>query len=339
VWNKPDKADGVDALNAATGELVWFKAFDGDVNGVAFAGCRIVAGSDDGTVRGLDPITGDQAWLQDFRSKVYGQPLPIPGGVMITTGNSGVHKIDAVSGEVIWSAPTGEIRQGAAWDNTSVWVATTGGKMIRFSADGKLQWSGDIPGGWGVWGAPTVVDDGVVAGFVRDTTYGKPGLVGFRLSGALLWEKLNRGTRSNWANVRTSPAFVDGRLYHAEAYSNELVVTELAAATVMKSVALGDCMFPQWSSPVANAEEVIVARHDGGLYAVDRRDQQPRWGIYLGNQQSAGPVANDDLKHPDSRSCSWKPASHSLLATPAVGPDGAIYVGSEEGWLFRVDAE
>jgi outer membrane protein assembly factor BamB len=281
-------------------------------------------------------LTGEEAWSEDFGSKVYGQPLPVPGGVIITTANSGVHLMDPVTGKTVWSAPTGEIRQGAAWDGDFLWLATTGGKVIRFDVDGKFQWSGDVVGGWGVWGAPTIVVDGAVVGTVRDATHGQPGLFGFRRSGAPMWDTIDRGTRATWANVRTSAAYADGKLIYAEAYSDYIVVADVAAGRVEHVVAAGACTFPQWASPVVNRDEIIVPRHDGGLYALGREDAQPRWGVVLGDHTQTMILPPDDLNPGVARSCSWQSPQGSLFATPAIGPDGTVYVGSGEGWLYAI---
>lgn len=334
VWNSADPSDGVYAFDAKSGELAWFTPAENDVNGVALANCRIVAGSDDGKLRGLDPITGKVAWTKDFGSKVYGQPLPITGGVVVTTQNSGVHLVEPVQGRVTWSIPTGEVRQGAAFDGESIWIVTTEGRAIRVGTDGKLQWSGDSPASGEYYGSPTIVPDGAIFGYARDTTGSTPALTGVRMSGGPFWDSLNRGTKSSWANVRSSPAFVDGRLYHAEAYSNEIVTTDVASGRVEAVTQIGTCMFPHWGSPVANSEEVIVARHDGGLYAIGRDDQQFRWGILLGSHAESGRLLTADDN--DGSSCSWSSEEGSLFATPAVGRDGTLYVGSRAGFLYAI---
>lgn len=340
VWNKADDADGVYAIDRESGELRWFVPFEGDVNGVALAGCRIIAGSDDGSFRGIDPVTGRQAWRRDYGGKVYAQPLPVPGGVFLAGETGRGVFVEPGSGEVIWTIELpDEVRQGAAFDGESIWVGTTSGELWKVSPSGQKEWSGRAPGGSPIWGAPTVTDVGVVFGFVRDTTYGTPAVAGFSFMGAPLWEELDRGTRSVWANVRSSPAVRNGVAFHGEAYSNELIRWQPGSGGVISSVEAGSCQFPHWASPITNSEQIILPRHDGGLYAIDSETEDLVWSLKLGAYTGTQKSVQIDPSQKVNNRCRWQPLDgKGLYATPAIGRNGALYVGSGGGWLFAIDS-
>lgn len=338
AWNTADQADGVYAVDRADGALRWFRPFAGDVNGVALAGCRIVVGSDDGTIRGLDPLTGEVAWKHSYGSKAYAQPLPVPGGVVVGGASGILRKLDTLTGSLLWEVElNGEIRQGAAFDGASIWVGTTDGTLWRVSPDGITHGSRSIDGDRPIWGAPTITDDGAIVGFVRETTFGTPALAGFGFDGTPSWGTVERATRKSWANVRTSPAFVDGQAYHAEAYSRDVVAWDPGLGRVVDIIGVGRCQFPQWASPIANAGQLVIPRHDGGFYAIDRAERQPLWGLELGSYDGSGEVKRVELDGLERQRCTWQPRDGTpLFATPAVDRQGVLYQGSGGGWLFAI---
>ncbi|MDX1692034.1 MAG: PQQ-binding-like beta-propeller repeat protein, partial [Acidimicrobiia bacterium] len=90
---------------------------------------------------------------------------------------------------------------------------------------------------------------------------------------------------------------------------------------------------PHWPSVAVNSGYAYVARHDGGLYAVDLADEdaeEPAWSIYLGRADGQG-------NFPDGLQCNWGPEEgFSILASPAVSPEGAVVVGTLEGRILAV---
>ncbi|NIR34596.1 MAG: PQQ-binding-like beta-propeller repeat protein, partial [Actinobacteria bacterium] len=82
---------------------------------------------------------------------------------------------------------------------------------------------------------------------------------------------------------------------------------------------------------------VYLARHDGGLYAVDAGLGELAWSIYVGDETGGRwPDAYDDEDF-----CNWTPKEgSSVLSSPAVSPNGVVVVGSLAGLLTAVgDAE
>lgn len=95
---------------------------------------------------------------------------------------------------------------------------------------------------------------------------------------------------------------------------------------------MGPFCYPHWPSVAINNGYAYIARHDGGLYAVDlSATQEPEyvWRIYLG-------IAADN-SFPEGHACDWGPKTgFSILASPAVSPEGIIVIGTLEGQLMAI---
>ena len=147
--------DILQALNAATGELLWeyrhrlangASAFH--KRALAIHGDRVVIGTSDAHVVAIDVSTGEPAWdtaIGDLsqREQINGGPLIALGRVMIGTTATGVNGkrggpqivgLDEASGEVLWRVgtipkpgePGGDSWNGVPWDErtgASVWTA------------------------------------------------------------------------------------------------------------------------------------------------------------------------------------------------------------------------
>ncbi|OFW64250.1 MAG: hypothetical protein A2135_01375 [Actinobacteria bacterium RBG_16_67_15] len=78
--------------------------------------------------------------------------------------------------------------------------------------------------------------------------------------------------------------------------------------------------------------QVIIARHDGAMYAVGIETQTLVWSIYLGNDAGTFPAGFETAGF-----CEWAPQTgYSVLASPAVAANGYIVVGTLEGYLVAI---
>ena len=343
AWNQPDGADGVSSMDLETGEAQWFFAVDGDVNGVAYANCRVFATSDAGLVVALDARTGKVLWRFEAPAKIYTNPLPVGDLVIVGDAKGSVWAVDARDGEARWSNRlSGPIRGGAAFDGARIFVTSQAMETAALDpATGDFVWVRrlETPGGKEIYAAPTVVKGLLVVGYARDTTYPVPAFVAYDAkTGADVWTASDpENLQQSWGNVRSSPAVVDGRLVYGEPYSNRIVSIDAATGAVTSSTAAGPCMFPHWPSAAVAADVYYVPRHSGGLYAFDNASGRLNWALYLGDANRPPLPFPDELRDGDWSRCEWDPpVGRAIYASPAIADDGTVIVATGDGYLHAV---
>ncbi len=113
----------------------------------------VVAGSDDGTVRALDPSTGDQLWSFDAGGPVLGSPAAVfPAGkprpsdacaIVAASSDGMVYGIDPGTGAQLWSySAPGPVSTSPATASPDVIVAGDDGSLsVLDGCDGASAWS------------------------------------------------------------------------------------------------------------------------------------------------------------------------------------------------------
>jgi outer membrane protein assembly factor BamB len=336
-----DRRDGIYSLDLATGNQNWFYSTELDVNGVAYTDGVVIATGDEGRVWGLNARTSEQIWIDDLGTPTYGNPLVVGGMVIVGDSDGGVTAYDPKTGRHIWEQHVdGAVRGGASSDGTAIYVAGENHEVLAVDLNGTQLWRVSVPSRGTdaehsrIVAAPTLVDDLVIIGYVRGGVYGEPGLSALdKTTGAVRWlAKDIAGIKTQWANVRSSPAVVGSDLVYGEAYSNDLVAIDIATGQTRFSVAAGQECQAHWPSPAVVNGQVILPRNDGGLYAFDMATETLAWKIYIGR----GPDANPSGNFPngfDTGDCS---TGYPILASPAISPEGVIVVGTLEGYLVAV---
>lgn len=342
VWNKPDASDGVWAVDLKSGKVTWFTPFDDDVNGVAYVACKVVATSDDGTVRGLDASSGKEVWSHKIAdAKIYTNPLVLGRMVVVGDGEGSVLALDVETGKVRWTHEAGSaIRGGLSADSSHIYVATQDGVLAALNpSNGALVWEDRQLSPWQIYGAPTLVSGQIIQGFARDTTYETPALIGLEAAtGRRIWEGRNPlGVKGGWGNIRSSPAVWRGVMVWGEPYSNRIIGGNTKSGEVAWSTTAGACFFPHFSSPAIASGTAYIGRTDGGLYAIDVASGEESWRIYLGQQSLAGQEFPEQLREASWDRCLWEPGEgRPIYASPAIASDGTIVVGTVKGWLYAV---
>lgn len=345
-WNKPDPKDGVWALRASDGEQLWFVPTNQDAGGVAYAQGVVVATSEDRLVRGIDWLTGRVLWTFRGTSKMYTNPLLTGGLALVGEADGFVHALRLQTGEVVWSAALlGKVRGGFAAEGGTAYVGTQRGHIYALDvATGRERWHHDmrqLNQALSIYAAPTVTPHGIAFTYARDTTDPKAGI--FMVdptTGAVLWSGHTHGSadsrkKTSWANVRSSPSFHEDLLLFGEAYSNEVVALRAKKGHVGMLATMGSCMFQHWASPAQARRLTYLPRFDGALYAFSNDYGLARWRLFLGRAESAGTYP--DQNKTTSSSCLWSPnVGKPLYATPAISPAGNVYVGTGEGYLFKL---
>jgi len=338
-----DRRDGIYSLSLSTGEQNWRYGTELDVNGVAYADGVVIATGDEGRVWGLNARDGESIWTADLGTPVYGNPLVVGGIVVVGDASGRVTAFDPKAGTERWHAQLdGPVRGGASSDGTTVFVAGENHEIAAFRLDDgtevwrvKVASQGRDAEQSRTFAAPTIVDDLVIIGFVRTDVYVEPALAALdKATGAVRWRASDvAGIKTaTWANVRSSPAVVGDYLVYGEAYSNALVAIDIATGQTRFAVQEGTGIYCEahWPSPAVINGQAILARNDGGLYAIDLATEEVAWQIYIGNSESTSG------NFPPGFSSSECNTSHAILASPAVSPEGVIVVGTLEGFVVAV---
>lgn len=341
-----DDADGVYAIDLTTGATAWHFKTENDVNGVAVSENVVVATGDEGRVWGISAEGAEQGralWSVDLGASVFTNPLIVGGLAVVGDGRGEVTALDLETGERKWRvAVRGAVRGGASSDGNWIYVISEEGGAAAIAFDGTVVWRQDLVGEGadakpvGVFAAPTVTNSLLIVPFLRDDLYAQPALMALeKQSGTLRWYAADyAGIKSEWGNVRSSPALIGTLLVYGETYSNHLVAIDVASGETRWAVPAGRFCFPHWSSPAITNGQVILPRHDGGLYSIDAAQGEVTWSIYIGDDEAIGEFPDE---YEDTDFCEWTPKSgSSILASPAIAENGVVVVGSLQGILTAV---
>lgn len=337
-----DRLDGIHSIDLATGNRRWFYTTELDVNSVSVRNDVVVATGDEGRIWALSARDGTLLWTDDLQVGVFGSPLMLDDMIIIGAGDGSITPYDYDGNRLSWQRRVdGPIRGGASSDGERIYVAGETHEVLALTKNGEQVWRVQVVArGAGadearIFAAPTVTEDLVIISLVRADVFGEPALVALdKDTGEVVWRSVDRAAlkAGDWANIRSSPAVAGDFLVYAEGYSNELVVLGLASGETEWSAAVGPFCYPHWPSVAINGGYAYVARHDGGLYAVDLADRSGEfaWEIYIG-------LSNGSGAFPEGHQCDWGPETgHSILASPAVSPEGVVVVGSLEGWIMAI---
>lgn len=355
LWNMYDldfadhktMTDGVYAFDLKTGARKWYVESENDVNQVVWADGKIIATGDTEAVWALDAKSGKQLWSTPLTGTGF-QLLPLGSQVIVGDSKGQLAWIDLKSGKInIRTQLDGGIRAGSAASGKTLVTATTQGTVYAFDSEkGTLLWKQHLRDLYPeyaasqmpleIYNSPVIIDNLVVLGFARDTLYETPALVAFDLkSGKLRWKGAAGAGKSEWGNIRTSPAVADKQLIYAESYSNEVVSIDGTSGQAKNRTAVGAPMFPQWSSPAINEHIAYIPRFDGGLYAIDTQNGQPIWRMYIGQNNLAG--SSKALAWLDEGlTAQWFPEfGDSVYASPAISDEGLILIPAD-GYLYCI---
>jgi outer membrane protein assembly factor BamB len=336
-----DRLDGIYSLLLATGELRWRYTTELDVNAVSVGNGVVVGVGDEGRVWAIDGGSGDLLWTTDLQVGVFASPLIIDDIVVIGAGSGDIVAFDLeTGGDPLWREQVaGPVRGGLAADDQRIYAAGETHEVLALTHGGEQVWRANILARGAnaddtrIFAAPTVTEDLVVVTFVRTNVFAEPAIEALdKFTGEEVWRSEDSASlKVEWANIRSSPAVAGDWLVYAEGYSDELVIIDLATGQTSWSANVGPFCYPHWPSVAVNNGYAYVARHDGGLYAVDLSAQESEhvWRIYLGRSGVQG--------FPDGHACDWGPEDgFSILASPAVSPEGVVVIGTLEGQLVAV---
>ncbi len=346
-----DRRDGIYSFSLTDGGQRWFYTTELDVNGVAVSEGVVVGTGDEGRIWALSARDGSLLWTKDHGVAVFGDPLILGSSeqqnhmVVIGDGAGLVTAYDMETGNRMWQndvVVAGPVRGGASSDGENIYVAGEGRDVLALDMDGNQVWRTEVTARGSnadeaeVFAAPTITDSLVIISLTRDNVEGEPALLALdKETGDLVWRARDAaGIKTQWANVRSSPAVAGDFVVYGEGYSEEIIVLDVATGETLWSLPVGEFCYPHWPSAAVNNGIAYLARHDGALYAVDLQEQEIAWSIYLGDADGTGAFPADY----GSGFCDWGPETgFSILASPAVSPEGVIVVGTLQGQLLAIE--
>lgn len=298
VWNESDSGDGIYALDARSGELLWHSATLGDANGILSLGSMIVGGTDAGQMFAIDVLTGTLRASYSVGEPVFCKP------VVVRCGLKDVAALVSYSGKIVLFDPdseqfrvvlevNGDFRANPA---TEVLMASEGGFVLGSEAGELIKIEIDHAGAraslisvlrsrkssYGNYflsiigiGSLLVADGDLIVSYVRETYDKHPPIVCIGLvDGVERWHARGVKTlskkREGYGNARTTPVLDGGFVYSTFGYNDGLHAFSLATGRGEWMAQLDDGLFQNWASPIIGKNDrLFVPRVNGLIYEVD----------------------------------------------------------------------
>ena len=352
--NEADERDGVYSIDPVTGAIRWFHHEDNDVNGIVLSDGMIVGGGDGRVLFALDAATGTERWRLEQECLLFHAPVVRDGRVVLMRSDEagGIAEVDVRTGAVTGELGCFRPDRGAVSHGGDQIFRASDQDLSMFDATGRAWVEGEIAtDAWSRtrWAPPLVARDVVIEAVHRypfsvdgGFRYRPAAVARWRDNGQLIWAvDINDPSTANSAPetidtafLRSLPYLHEDRLIWTPTTAGELVAFDLGSGDRIDSVALPDCRKRAFGSIVGTPDMAYYARHDGVVYGFTPKPLGIVWTLGLGLHATAG---NDRTHMPAPGSCFADPKNGTaLFATPAIGEDGTLYVGSGDGWLYAV---
>lgn len=212
-----------------------------------------------------------------------------------------------------------------------LYVSNQNGELYALdSATGNELWSQNI--GVDVPSPVTIVGDVIYVGSDRYWLYALDSQ-----TGETVWEFRTQ------AAVYSAPLVLDGRVYFGSA-DGRVYAVDLATQEAVWQVEVGDWLI--WS--LAEANGLLYAASDTGLYALDRETGEERWVAGSGSAWNAPAVSNGVVYagsdgffyalEATTGQTIWQFEDDDEAWSPPAVADGLVYVGNRNQVLFALDA-
>jgi outer membrane protein assembly factor BamB len=323
--------DGVVYIGADDGR---FYAFDGATGAIRWATVVQTAGVDssaalgaDGTIYvgagsamlALDAATGIQKWRFDTAGDVESSPALAPDGTLyFGADDARVYALDASNGVLKWyfTFPDGSDTDSspALGADGTVYIGSDKGTLYALNGQhGTLLWSFKAIGE--ISGAPALGTDGTVYFCALNLT--KTESVTYAidaLTGVPRWEKVQSSQSAPSVAIGSDGAvFVGGVTVEPRA-----VVRALDAGT-------GNQKWERWLEPGSTGSSAVSIDAAGILYL------QSEFRVAVAGSGKLSAL------NPMTGSVLWQVAtSGSSNSSPAIGADGTVYAGSDDGRVYAI---
>lgn len=304
--------DGLHALDAVTGELLWKYETESSVtSSPTVANGVVYFGSYDQSLYALDAATGDLLWRYKTSDAVYSTPAVANGVVYFGSNDTHLYAVDAATGDLKWRYETeGSVRSSPTVANGIVYFGGPyrDGHLYALNAsNGELLWKYEAS--HGTTFATTVSSATVTNGVVY---FGLTGAVGFIGSDSYRMYALNASNGNLlWIyspedHVESSPAVSDGIVYFGSE-DRRMYALDAATGKLLWRYKTGNTSF---TSPAVADGVVYFGSGDNHLYALDASNGEMVWRYET---------------------------EDSVNSSPAVG-NGVVYFGSDDDHLYAVAA-
>jgi outer membrane protein assembly factor BamB len=276
---------------------------------------------------------------------VDSSPAVAPDGtIYIGCVDERLYAFDPGSGDIKWSVATGGFVSSSpaiAADGT-VYFGSSSGRLHAVTRDGVERWSSPFATGGIIDSSPAIAADGTiyVGSWDKNLYAVTPG-------GVERWRFPTGGV------ISSSPAIgADGTIY-VGSEDQRLYALSPDGARKWEYLTNG----PIQSSPVLGADGTVyfgADRHFYALHPADAVETREKWKTDLGSTLASTAAVRgdgviifgaDDGKvralEPDTGAVRWvfdtQPRYGDVIeSSPVVAPDGSIYVGSEDGMLYKL---
>jgi len=254
------------------------------------------------------------------------------------------------AGAVQWTLPVGAFScSPCIGPDGTQYVGDDFGFMYAFAADGTLKWTygtqvtnlynTPVP----IQSTPVIGADGTIY-FLYDENY----LYALTSSGTLKWRFLLKAMNYNFPLISSSPQIApDGTIYVGGLMGNLYAVTP--AGKIKWTFTTSE---PVQSSPVMGTDSTLyVGCFDGHVYAVNS-DGSPKWQKSMIAGASSPALGSNGLLYigaMDGNVYALETsagntvytfnAASTVSASPAIAPDGTVYITSDDQILHALNAD
>jgi outer membrane protein assembly factor BamB/tetratricopeptide (TPR) repeat protein len=289
---------------------------------------------------------GGYYWRYDTDDQVRSSPVLYGKWVMVGSGNE-LHVIDTRTGQVPWTATAQGAIDGAP---TVAQVATGEGSsravVIFGSRDGSIYGRDVLRGlevlppfrtGGQVVSSPLFVDGVVYVGSTDGKLYAVDAV-----SGQQRWPPFATG-----GEIRGSPAYSDGVVYVASMDGKLYAIDASTGSKRCESSDIG----PIPTTPVVVGDKVLVGSSAQDLWEFGAADCRTSFTYVTGTPVEVSPAVSDGIMYVPSGNkllaiglgtnediWVFGDAREAIHSAPVVAA-GVIYVGSDDGRMYAIDAE
>ena len=323
--------DGLLALDAATGQLLWEYETESSVtSSPTVANGGVYFGSYDQRLYALDATTGNLLWRFKTSDAVYSSPVVKNGVVYFGSNDTHLYAVDTASGDLRWRFETEDpVRSSPAVAEGVVYFGGPyrDGHLYALNAsNGELLWKFDASHGNTFvtsMSSPTVAN-GVVY-------FGPTGAVGLIGSDSYRMYALNASNGNlQWIYnpedfVESSPAVAEDVVYFGSE-DRQLYALDAVSGKLLWTYKTGNASF---TSPAIAEGVVYVGSGDNHLYALDASTGELVWRYETEDSVNSSPAvangivyfgSNDDHLYAVATSAIGKHGSTSANFTTPASP-------------------
>ena len=352
--NRDDPKDGVYSLDPATGAIRWHLETEFDVGGLSLAGDMLIAGTDGRKIIGINRHTGVEVWSVAQDCQIYQAPAIHDGWAYVIRADEAAYmRINVETGVVEGSLDCRRSERGAlSIDGERIYRSSV--TSARAYDDLGLAWDAESTNEVqprGRWNPPQLTESMTIEAVHRWPFAGSDGGVQRRPAAVARWQDngqvvwtldINDPAHANpeppvraTPFLRNMPLLIGDRLLWTPSNAGTVVAYDTLTGTREEELEFPDCRNRQFASMVGTTDIAYYPRHDGVLYGLDPDPLSISWTLMLGLHGAVG--SRSDTHVPVLGACSEEPDDGTaLFATPAIGPDGTLYVGSGDGWLYAI---